>query len=131
MRSLTLIALPLLMAACATNQPGGAYGDPAYGAPVTPMAPAYQATGSSGWTLTIENDRMRLVTPQGFSATDTNPTFTPDRQGDVYQGQNMRVTVVPSSCRLDAGGQLYPHQVTVTVGQDTFRGCGGPLQTMR
>ena len=122
---LAIAALPL--AACATPQQqryDDYSGAPIQAGPNTDFR--YSARGAN-WTMTIDQNQMQLTTDQGFAASDRLLDFAPNREtGDVYRGEDMLVTIMTGKCTIGDMGETYPHQVSVQLGGQTFRGCGQP-----
>lgn len=110
----------LALSACAANPaPAPDYRNP-------PPPTQYSAIGTEpGWNLTINGDSIRLATQEGYAASDRVVSFTPNPQGDVYQGQRMTVKVEPVRCSDGMSDRIYPHRVTVQFDGKTYLGCGG------
>ncbi|WP_265563123.1 hypothetical protein [Sphingomicrobium arenosum] len=128
MKALALPALAAIMlTACATTPRDPYTGQAPYGGPIN-AGPNYDVSYSAAganWRLTIDGQAMELVTDAGFRATDTLVSFTPrHNESDIYQGQRMTIEAIHGQCTIGDGGQTYPHRVTVTLGDQSFRGCG-------
>jgi uncharacterized membrane protein len=126
-----LLALPLLLAGCATSQ--------------TPYAPvrdvAYQAMGwNPMWLLTVGDDR--IVLRQAGASERAWPRVLPRTVDGVRIWQSgagadrITISAQPGPCQSGSGGQAesdqvynYEHHVAVSVGDQglELRGCGGRM----
>jgi uncharacterized membrane protein len=96
----------------------------------TPQSAAgerYEARGNEpGWSVLIANDRIHYAGDYGrrkmsVARPDPRPSFN----GRRYETKRLTVDVTYTRCNDDMSGLGYEHQVTVTAGGRTFRGCGG------
>lgn len=128
MKSLAFsLALGLALSACATQRDRYADAGTGYDGPIqaSPMVDTRYAAAGANWRMSIDGQMMTLTTDAGFRATDTLVNFTPGHTaGDTYQGERMTVMAEVGRCTIGEMGQTYPHRVTVTLGDQTFRGCG-------
>ncbi len=95
------------------------------------------AGNEPGWVVEIDDGRrIRLQYDYG-EAEVVVPAPAPDidpatgareyRPGDGPE--DLRVRIAPEPCTDDMSGFAFPATFTVTLGERTFRGCGGPAPT--
>ena len=105
------IAALLLLPAAATAQ--------------TPADP-YRALGTEPfWGLTIDGRTMRLDRPDEQPRVVPAPVPRPTFNGRRYEARTMTVDVTVAPCSDGMSDRRYSERVTVTVGRQTLRGCGG------
>jgi uncharacterized membrane protein len=103
---------------------------------VTTTAPAeaaetanerYEARGQEpGWRLVIHDGRMDYSGRYGEKKISVpRPEPRPSFNGLRYVTPRLTVDVTYVRCNDAMSGRGYAHQVTVAVGDETVRGCGG------
>lgn len=118
-RILSLLTLPLLLAACATT--------------ATPETPApsrvYMALGTEpGWTLEITPERLNYAGDYGETVIRVaNPGARPSPGGERYAADRLTVDVTHAQCSDGMSDRRYRDTVTVTADGRTVKGCGGPI----
>ena len=114
-----LLALPLLLAACAATS--------------TPETPApsrvYMALGTEpGWTLEITPERLNYAGDYGETIIRVaNPGARPSPGGERYAADRLTVDVRRAECSDGMSDRRYRDTVTVTADGKTVTGCGGPV----
>jgi heat shock protein HslJ len=108
--------LLLLPAACAT--------------PAAPGAPhgSYHAIGNEPfWSVELAHGRIAYdpANGRGFSIAAPRPRTTPN--GYRYETRRLTVEITRGECSDGMSDRRYADTVTVTVGGETLRGCGGAL----
>ncbi|HUG00747.1 MAG TPA: hypothetical protein VML95_02665 [Longimicrobiales bacterium] len=95
----------------------------------------FRAVGNEpGWLLeVVEGERIRFRYDYGESEAFTpapEPEIAAETGGITYhavtEAVDLRVEILPESCLDDMSGFPFPTTVSVTLGDRTFRGCGGP-----
>ncbi len=91
----------------------------------------YAARGNEpGWTVTIENGAVNLSADYG-ELTVTAPVITDRRSGEVRTvvanngSHYVQVSISHQPCADSMSGDKYADQVTVTLNDRSFTGCGG------
>jgi uncharacterized membrane protein len=95
--------------------------------PDDPGLEHYEARGNEpGWGLVIHARSMDYVGPGGAGTISAErPDPRPAINGRRYITDRLTVDVTYSRCNDDLSGRGYEHQVLVTAGGETHRGCGG------
>lgn len=118
-RTLPLLALPLILAGCATT--------------ATPETPApsrtYMALGTEpGWTLEITPERLNYAGDYGETVIRVaNPGARPSFNGERYAADRLTVDVTHAACSDGMSDRRYRDTVTVTADGKTVKGCGGAI----
>ncbi|WP_322892747.1 MULTISPECIES: META domain-containing protein [unclassified Yoonia] len=93
-----------------------------------PVTAAYVARGNEPfWTVTVDDGLMTIARPgldeKAFPVTDAG--FEPD--GAIFVTADTSASLLREDrvCHDDMSGMPYPETVTLTLGADTFTGCGG------
>ncbi|MGC8120668.1 META domain-containing protein [Marinobacter sp. VGCF2001] len=88
------------------------------------------------WSIRIENGQMQLTRPYDQQVTDgirLNATLA-SRHGRAYEAtlgdERIEVRIAHQLCEDPMAGAQYPAQVRLTLGKDTFEGCGGDRQRL-
>jgi uncharacterized membrane protein len=112
-----LLPLILPLAACATAASPGP----------DPVAEHYEAVGNEpGWRLVIDDGRIDYVGRYGGTkVTVARPAPRPSFNGRRYVTARLTVDITYSRCNDGMSGRGFEHQVTVTAGGETVKGCGG------
>ena len=95
----------------------------------------FRGTGNEpGWPLDVDDGRRirflydygeaEVVVPAPDPEVDAATGAREYRPGDGPE--DLRVRIAPEPCTDDMSGFAFPATVTVTLGERTFRGCGGP-----
>jgi uncharacterized membrane protein len=85
----------------------------------------YRASGTEPfWSLTI-GSQMAFDSADGPDVTVATPPPQPTRAGHRYVTPEMEVSVNEFVRCQAAGGQTYHDTVNVTIGVQSFSGCGG------
>ena len=96
-----------------------------------PGLESYGALGQEpGWNLAIGDGRIEYVGDYGatrISAPRPDPRTT--FNGRRYETRRLVVDVTYARCNDAMSGQGYEHQVVVTAGKRSVRGCGGQRRT--
>ncbi|WP_084437132.1 META domain-containing protein [Pseudodonghicola xiamenensis] len=97
---------------------------------LVPPAPAsYGAQGNEpGWTLTIRDGQITLVT--GYGEHHRSAPLPPiELRGDAYvmmlEDPDLDIMVQQNLCHDSATGMPYPDRLTLTSDDGTLSGCGG------
>ncbi|NIN34520.1 MAG: META domain-containing protein [Gammaproteobacteria bacterium] len=91
----------------------------------------FKAMGNEpGWSLTISEDQIELVTSYGQEKLVTStPEVITTEAGSRYllsaEGQALEITIRDSRCRDSMSGMPYPRTVKVIMSDKTLSGCGG------
>ena len=132
----SLLGLAACSEAPAPAAPADAPAEPAPQAqPAAVAAPAsWTARGQEpGWILTIENGKADFSYAYGEK---THTAMLPAPQAidggiEYLEGPGgLVVTVLNTPCADVMSGLPYPEMVTVALGEETFRGCGGDTEGM-
>jgi uncharacterized membrane protein len=138
-RALPALALALLCAACARDEPaapGEAAAPPAPGAASTEDGPAaFRAIGQEpGWILDIGPGEQMVFRYDYGQERVVTPVPEPEQTaagGTVYQAStevhDLRVEIRDEACEDAMSGRPYPATVRVTLNRATYTGCGEPL----
>ncbi len=110
--------------------------DPAVAEDARQRGVAFRAVGNEpGWVLEIVPERsLRLLYAYGEEeATTPVPEPVTDATGRttyhaVTEAHDLRVVVEDRPCADTMSGERFEATVTVTLGGDTLRGCGGALR---
>ena len=93
---------------------------------------AFAALGHApAWSLTMDRRRLKFVsgTPNTLiEVPRPRPEATPG--GYRYAAGRILVEVAAGPCVDSRSGVAFANHVTVTVGPDTYRGCGGRREPM-
>ncbi len=91
----------------------------------------FKAMGNEpGWSLTIGEDQIELVTGYGQEKVITStPEVITTEAGSRYlvsaEGQALEITIRDTLCRDSMSGMPYPRTVKVIMSDKTLSGCGG------
>lgn len=109
------IALSLLLAGCATMQPGE-------------EAESYRALGTEPfWSITIANGQMRYEAPEsGFSVPAPRGQELGD--GRLWETRRIRLQASNQECSDGMSDRTYSQAVRAQVDGRTLEGCGGPFR---
>jgi heat shock protein HslJ len=131
------MALAVLAAGCAPDQPAGTSaepavlsGSPASGsrAPAASEAPLIARGNEPGWRLAIDDAEIELVTDYGAARSEF-PNPGPERAGAktryVVADANVTITLLERPCADTMSGMFYPLTVTVERPEGVLSGCGG------
>lgn len=122
MRSLLVIAWPVLAAGCASVPAGPRAGGP------MPNAATYRAVGTEPfWALTLNGRQMVFAEANsGVPVIEPQPRPIHGFAGDIYQGKRIGVNIVRGQrCSDGMSDRVYPDKVQVRVDDRSFEGCGG------
>ena len=88
------------------------------------------------WSVVIENGQMRLTRPYDQQVTEDirlNEILA-NRHGRAYEAtlgdERTEVRIAHQLCEDQMAGAQYPAQVRLTLGDETFEGCGGDRQRL-
>lgn len=116
--------LALVVAACAGQEPIG----PTEGRDWDAVEPLRAQGNEPGWHADLGASHVTLVTDYGLRRLEVPAPSVVTRTG-VRQygsaGDDLTVTVVDERCADDMTGMPYPFTVTVSLGTERLRGCGG------
>ena len=115
------LGLALLLAGCAADD-----GDS------DPSRLLFRGVGQEpGWTVEVRADSLRFVGDYGqwtLSVPRSAVAVDSSAERTVYRADRLAVVVAPEPCRDVMSGEPFSHTVTVTVDDDTYRGCGRVLR---
>jgi uncharacterized membrane protein len=98
--------------------------------PQTAADERYEARGNDPvWTVAIANGRMRYSAGGSRAIEAERPRPLRGTDGRRYQAAGLIVDISYSRCNDDLSGHGFEHQVVVTAGGRTHRGCGGGRRT--
>jgi heat shock protein HslJ len=140
-RSALMVAAAMSLAACAREAAVAPEAAPAQSAAsvaepaLEVAAPAkWTARGQEpGWILTIENGKADFSYAYGEkSHTAVLPPSQAIEGGIEYfeKPGGLAVTVLNAPCADVMSGLPYPETVTVTLGDEVFKGCGGDTESL-
>lgn len=118
-RFLSLLALPLGLAACTAIPPQSPGARPE----------AYMALGTEpGWTLEITPGLLNYTGDYGDTRIlEPNPGARPIFNGERYAGKRLAVDITHVECSDGMSDRRYRDSVTVTADAKTVKGCGGGI----
>jgi heat shock protein HslJ len=117
----------VIIAAC-----GPASAPPEGNAPPTPdsLSLPYNAIGTEPfWSLTIDGATIIFQPMDGSAIAAKNVTARPSLNGWRYTSENVSVDVIFRECSDGMSDTIYKDTVTVLVGTNEYRGCGGARTT--
>lgn len=84
-----------------------------------------------GWTLTMDGRRMKFVASTPNTLVEVpRPRPVATVSGHRYGAAGILVEVAAGPCLDPRSGVAFASHVTVTVGTDIYRGCGGRREPM-
>jgi heat shock protein HslJ/uncharacterized lipoprotein YbaY/membrane-bound inhibitor of C-type lysozyme len=96
--------------------------------PTAPATPLRARGNEPGWSLSIGDAEIELVTDYGATRA-TFPKPMPETSGDatryVVADANQTITVLDRPCADTMSGMFYPLSVTVERPEGVLSGCGG------
>ena len=118
-RNFILIAAALSLSACATlSQPQSVETTPA----------GYKALGTEPfWSLTIEGKRMVFDLAGEHHVFGASTVARPSFNGWRYVSKTITADVTFAPCSDGMSERTYKDTVTVMVGKNTYKGCGGGI----
>ena len=91
---------------------------------------AYRAVGTEpGWSLAIDEQRMRFSGPYGDGAVEEpTPQMIVGYAGEIYPGRRIDVNIVHRQCSDGMSDRRYPDTVELLVDGRRFSGCGWTVE---
>ena len=116
-RAMKALLLVLPLCACAAAAPPPAHAD----------QERYEALGNEpGWHLAIADGRIDYVGDYGETKLSVRrPDPRPSFNGRRYVTPRLTLDLTYARCNDAMSGRGYEHQVMVTAGGKTAKGCGG------
>lgn len=126
-----LILLPVGLVACATP-PAQEAADA-----TSPASTGYRASGNEPfWHLTFGETTIDLSVLGRDELSRSAARPEPEAAGNGWRyrtaanGQPLTVRIEVRRCNDSMSGRPFPHTVSVTVGGETFKGCGGDTASL-
>jgi heat shock protein HslJ/uncharacterized membrane protein len=122
-RIFPLIALPLVLAGCATS------GTPQVPGEKPAPSTAYMAIGTEpGWTLEITPERLTYAGDYGETRIAVpNPGAAPSMNGKTYAAGRLSVVIKHAPCSDGMSDRRYADTVRVIADGKRAQGCGGAI----
>jgi len=116
------LGLGLLLVGCATQDGGSEAPGPAI----------FRGVGQEpGWVLTVRADSVHFSGDYGqWTLTVSRSAVAVDSTAErmVYRADWLDVVIEADPCTDVMSGESFSHTVTVTLHDDTYRGCGRVLR---
>jgi heat shock protein HslJ len=118
-RYFAVVAAALSLSACATLPE----------APPVEATPAtYKALGTEPfWSLAIEGKRMMFTLAGEHHVFGASAVSSPSVNGWRYTSKNVTADAIFTPCSDGMSDRTYKDTVTVMVGNETYKGCGGGI----
>lgn len=128
MRLPIVLIVPLLIAACQTENGSGAPGTSAEGFTKIGEDETVEFTGTEPfWGGSVTGMKLTYTTPENIDGTTIAVKRFTGQGGLGYSGRldgmAFDMTITPGACSDGMSDRTYPYTVTLRIADDTRRGC--------